>query len=168
MSRNADRADAMRVRANLVDDTGDVQVLQVEEHGSPIPDVPHVLPYGLAVGLPRKAQGLLSSIGGAWDHLVAWGFLFAAHRPKNLAEGDVTLYSGHGIRIDLRDGEVNIVVLEGGTITLGGRAAHALLGEVTAEFLVSHTHPVIGDETGTPTGAPDPATFCSDTVLMGN
>ena len=91
-----------RVRVNRIDDSGDVQTLQVESHGAPIPDVPHALPYGLAVGVPKKAVGLLHMIGGAWDNVVAWAFSVPAHRPRDLSEGDVTLYSKHAARVDLR------------------------------------------------------------------
>ena len=100
--------DSARARVARVDDSGDVQTLQVEFHGEVKPDVPHALPYGLAVGLPKKSIGLLTRVGAAADNLVAWAMNFARHRPRDLSEGDVTLYSGHSSRVDLRDHGVDV------------------------------------------------------------
>lgn len=91
-----------RAVVRLVDDSGPVQRMQVEVHaGEPIPDVDHLQPYGLTGRAPVEARTLLLLVGAAWDHVVA---LATGHtdRPRNLAPGDVTLYSGHEAAVDLR------------------------------------------------------------------
>ncbi len=92
-----------RALVRLVDDDGTVQKVQVEARsGESIPDVDHLQPYGLTGNPPLGARTLLLMVGGAWDHVVA---LATGHtdRPTGLGAGDVTVYSGHDARLDLRD-----------------------------------------------------------------
>jgi len=91
-----------RAIVRLVDDSGSVQRVQVEARaGETIPDVDYLQPYGLTGNPPVGARALVVNVGSAWDHVVALlaGF---TDRPTGLASGDVTLYSAHAARVDLR------------------------------------------------------------------
>jgi hypothetical protein len=94
-------AGLVRGFVRLVDDSGQTQRFQVEAQGEPIPDVDHLQPYGLTAVPPLGARTLLATVGRAFDHVVA---LVTGHtdRPTGLAPGDVTLYSAHASRLDLR------------------------------------------------------------------
>lgn len=133
-----------RAIVRLVDDSGTVQRVQVEARaGETVPDVDHLQPYGLTGHPPVGARALILTIGAAWDHVVA---LVAGHtdRPKGLGSGDVTLYSGHAARLDLRADGATVqgprLVVEGdanvkGSATVGGSAI--VQGSVTAASVVA-------------------------------
>ncbi len=97
----------VRARLSRVDDSGDVQRVQVQAHGEPR-DADHLLPFGLACRPPLDSRGILLSVGSAFDHLVALGLALARYRPRDLDDGDVTLYSAHDARIDLRSSGVAV------------------------------------------------------------
>ena len=159
--------DTRLARVIQVDDSGDVQLLQVESHdGEGVPDVPHLQPYGLTACPPKEARTLAKLIGGAWDNVVALFTTHGPHRPRNLKAGDVTLYSGHGVRVDLRAGGVVIVVPDGATIQLGGATSRALLAELAVELLKGHQHPVMDDVAGPSAELMDLESTLSDTVLL--
>jgi len=93
-------SNVLRARVSRVDDSGDVQRVQIHEHGVPL-DVDHLLPFGFACHPPKESRGIVASVGGSFEHLVALCLSLARHRPRDLAEGDATVYDAHGHRIDL-------------------------------------------------------------------
>ncbi|MBP7149459.1 MAG: phage baseplate assembly protein [Acidobacteria bacterium] len=90
-----------RARITRTDDSGAVQRVQVDVQGDPTHEFDHLQPYGLTGVPPVGARTLLLSVGAIWEHLVA---LVTGHtdRPRDLASGDVSLYSAHPARVDLR------------------------------------------------------------------
>lgn len=128
-----------RAIVRLVDDSGAVQRVQVDARaGEAVPDVDHLQPYGLTGNPPVGARTLLLCVGAAFDHVVA---LVTGHvdRPRGLGPGDVTLYSGHASRLDLRSGGATVkgpgLTVEGdasirGSATIAGSAT--VLGTLSA------------------------------------
>lgn len=102
MARGNSNAELIRrARITRTDDSGTVQRVQADVQGDPTHEFDHLQPYGLTGVPPTGARALLLAVGAAWEHLVA---LATGHtdRPTGLSSGDVTLYSAHEARVDLR------------------------------------------------------------------
>ncbi len=81
---------------NLINDTGGLQILQVEALDDEIRDgVERVQNFGLSSHPPRGSLPIMVAVSGSRDHLVAVAVDNEAHRPKGLSEGEVKLYSAH-------------------------------------------------------------------------
>ncbi len=90
-------------RAKLVDDTGAVQRLQVDEGdlaaygGRRIIDrVAHVMQFGFASAPPLEAELLLGAIGGDRSQTIAFGSNHQPSRPRGLEPGDSCQYDDRG------------------------------------------------------------------------
>lgn len=105
-----------------VDDSQEYQNVQVESHAGEAITVPHLQPYGLTACPPKEARTLVQLVGAAWDNVVALATGHGPHRPKNLSAGDVTLYDGHGHRINLTDSgaAINCTLDVDGNTTVNG------------------------------------------------
>lgn len=103
--------DAQRVTVTAVDDAGPIQ--QVDCQGTDrIKDAERLQPFGLT-GVPVAGEGLVIRLTP--DHGVAF-VDDPTLRPTGMAAGDVTIYDGHGNRIDLRAGGITITAA--GTVTV--------------------------------------------------
>lgn len=78
--------------------------------GERLDNVEHFEPYGLTARPEPGAEALLASIGGNREHAIAIVVAQREHRPTNLAAGEVSLYSRHGQRVNLKaDGSIELV-----------------------------------------------------------
>lgn len=81
-------------------------------------EVIHHQGYGLSVHAPAGSVPLVLEIGANRANLAAIHAQSPAHRPKDLAEGEVVIYSQHGQRIYLKeDGSVDITAPSGVNIS---------------------------------------------------
>ena len=168
-------SDLERGQVTLTDATTAVQTLQAQVWGADdVRDgVEHWEPQGITSRpMPATPAGgpdvLIGTLGSA-DHSVAICVTDRRSRPTGLAAGDTTVYSTHPtqVRIDLVDGGIDIVVGAGGVITLGGRTARAVLGDLLVEMLKGHTHGVRDDIAGASVELMDLDSALSSTVLVG-
>jgi phage gp45-like len=90
-------------RAKLVDDTGPVQRVQVDEgdlgsYGGRrvIDKVAHVMQFGFSSAPPEDAELLLGAPGGDRAQTIAFGSNHQASRPRNLKPGDSCQYDVRG------------------------------------------------------------------------
>lgn len=92
----------------LVDDGGDFQKLQIRLlSGEVRSDVLRVQNYGHAGRPFPGGLGVAVAVGGNRDHLITVALEDRRYRPKDLREGEVTIYDDQGQRVWLtRDGIV--------------------------------------------------------------
>lgn len=99
-------------RTKLVDDSGPVQRVQVDEgdlgeYGGRriIDNVAHVMHFGFASAPPLEAELLLGAIGGDRSQTIAFGSNHQQSRPRDLEPGDSCLYDDRGQIVKLtKDG----------------------------------------------------------------
>lgn len=113
--RKATRPLATRIRlmisrgiVKLVDDSFKMQALQVELHGDELHDeVERFEDYGMTAHPFTDSEALYLSIGGDRSAGVVVRVSDRRHRPKDLGEGDVCLYTDKGERVFLeRAGDI--------------------------------------------------------------
>lgn len=106
----------MRIgRVKLVDDTGPIQRLQVDEgdlgsYGGRrvIDNVAHILTFGFASAPPLDAELLLGAPGGDRSQTIAFGSNHQPSRPRDLPVGDSCQYDVRGQRVWLSDAGIII------------------------------------------------------------
>jgi len=91
-----------------VDDALKLQGLQLALLADEVrDDVEHFLPYGFTAHPFEGAEALVASVGGDRSHPIAVVVTDRRHRPKDLDEGEVALYTDEGLQIHMvRGGEV--------------------------------------------------------------
>jgi len=101
----------LRSVVNLVDDSGGIQLLQVDSLADRTADaVEHFQPLGLSSVPSRDAECVALAVGGNQDHPIAIGVQDRSYRPTGLAEGETTVYDKTGSRLHLKsDGDVAMV-----------------------------------------------------------
>lgn len=111
-----------RGRLTGTDDAAAVQAVQVViTKGEVREAVRHLQAYGLTAHAHPGAEVLVVAVGAHQDHPVAAVVEDGRHRPTELAEGEVCLYSSHGQTIHLKaDGSVAIDAPGAITVTAGG------------------------------------------------
>lgn len=94
-----------------VDDSGDLQVLQVEGFLGEIRDgVPRISEWGFASNPPADSQAVVLALGGSRGQLVVVGVEDRKTRPKNLPVGASQIHAAGGNRVRcLADGTIEIV-----------------------------------------------------------
>jgi phage baseplate assembly protein V len=141
----------VRALVDIVDDSTDLQVLQVVPgDGEIIEDLEHLQPYGLTSRPPKGAPVIVLSPNGNNEiavALVGW----KASRPTGLKEGEVALAHENGNMILLKDGG-DIVVTASGDILLGGVTKKLATEDFVNNVYKLHTHPTA------PPGAISPPT----------
>lgn len=120
----------VRVVLDETDDSGRQQGLKTsgrerEQLGSDKHRILRVQAYGLSGHAPKGSQGVVIAIGGNPDQAVLLGGEHPDHRPKDLGEGEVMLYSQFGQKIHLKaNGDVDIdapgtvYIRSGGTVEI--------------------------------------------------
>ncbi|MDH4122367.1 MAG: phage baseplate assembly protein V [Deltaproteobacteria bacterium] len=130
--------------------------------------VEHAQPYGLEANPPADAQALVLFVGGDRAHGLAVAVSDRASRPKNLAPGEVCLYSKHGNQIvEKSDGSIEVIPAAGkkvhvvgdldvtGNVTASGNVTDAA-GSMAAIRLTYNSHTHISAAPGSSTAAPVP------------
>ncbi len=99
----------LRAIVNRIDDTKDLQTLQVITLADEVQDdVEYVQPYGLASHAPENSQAVLIFPQGNRSHGVALVVGNAQYRLKGLASGEVALYHKDGNEIRLGADKITI------------------------------------------------------------
>lgn len=132
------RAIVTYARILFVDDSGDLQILQIEGYLAELRDgVERLGEYGFASNPPSGSQALVLALGGSRARLVAVATENRLLRPKNLPSGAVEIYSVTGARVRINaDGTIEIDGVDL-TITALGDV------EITATGEASITAPVV-------------------------
>lgn len=114
------RVDNMVARAvvRIIKDSGSIQLAQVSMLGGETRDnVENFQPYGFAYNAPPGSEALLLFIGGNRDHPLIGSITNRAARLKNLASGEVALYTDEGDYIKFSRGQI-IEVVAGASIAV--------------------------------------------------
>lgn len=90
----------------LIDDSAKMQRVQVTLLGSEPAWAERFQNYGLTSHPHKGAEAVVAAVGGARSHLVAVAVDDRRHRPKNLQEGEVCLYTDEGDEIRLKRGRI--------------------------------------------------------------
>lgn len=120
---------ASRGVVTKVDDSGDIQQVQAELLAGEIRDMVRVQNYGLTSVPLKGAQVVTQSLGGNRGQSVVMAAEDTRHRPKNLKEGEVCLYTHEGDRIHLKEGR--IIAIESGVEVQVTAPAIKVTGETT-------------------------------------
>lgn len=126
---------------------------------------------------PVGSEAIALRVGGAGGHLVVVATAGRPTVPTDLVDGDSTLYSSTGARVDTKaDGTVAITAALAGLVNLnGGTAGVARLGDSVSITLDSATMTTLAASLitaglvmpGTPVAAPVPVT-ASGTITTGS
>ncbi len=113
-----------RAVVSRVDDARRLQALQLSGlAGERLDGVESFQAYGLTSSPPIGSEALLACIGGQREHAIALGVAHRESRPRNLAAGEVTLYSQHGQSVKLKaDGSIELVSESSIKLTVGGNS----------------------------------------------
>lgn len=156
----------VRALVDTVDDSGALQVLQVEPGADEVLEgVEHLHPYGLTSHPKKGAPVLILSVNGNSElavALVGW----SVSRPTGLAEGEVKLAHPDGSSVHLKaNGDIVVtsngktIIDASGDIELGGGTLRTLMTEDIIAKFNQHTHLYFpGPGASTPTGAPGAST----------
>ncbi len=129
-----------------VDDSGDLQVMQIEGLlGELRDDVPRISEWGFASTPPADSQLVVIALGADRGQLVVIGCEDRRTRRKNLPDGAVEVYSAHAtarIRIDAA-----------GVISIDGTSLNGTTGPVTLNVTGNVAITASGTATITATGA---------------
>ena len=111
-------ASLRRATVQKTDDSGTQQILKQMTglKSETFEDVYRPQSHGFSSVAPNGSEGLFLALGGRSDRLVALGFEHKDYRPKNLNEGQATLYDDKG----------NVVFAKGS----GGLSVNAKTGVV--------------------------------------
>lgn len=95
-------------RITLVDDTGPVRLVQIDEGDYPggrriIDKVPHVQEFGFTSSPPLESDALLGAPCGDRSQSLVIGTNHKESRPRDLTAGDSCLYSLRGQRVWLTE-----------------------------------------------------------------
>jgi len=87
-----------RATVQKTDDSGTQQILKrmTGLKSETFEDVYRPQPHGFSSHAPNGSEGLFLALGGRSDRLVGLGFEHKDKRPKNLPEGNATLYDDKG------------------------------------------------------------------------
>jgi len=111
------RAMAMRATVTLVDDSTDLQEIQVERlEGEVLDGCERVGQYGLASNPPVGTQAVVIQIGSNADHQVVIG-VDDASRPHPLESGQTVVYDDAGTQVRLL-GNGQLVLVASAAVTL--------------------------------------------------
>jgi len=124
-----------RAVIRMIDDSESVQKAQIDGlSGETLDDVGVYGQFGLTANIPVDTDAIAVNVGASREHSV----IIATNsdcRPKNLITGDVTIYDGHGNKIELKTGVITItgtsIVLKG-NVTLNSTASLLGLGATKA------------------------------------
>ncbi len=102
---------AQVVTIKLVDDSGKVQVAQLEgdapEDGDDISEAETMLPYGFTANPPDGSEAIVIQVGGDAGNAVVLTMQHRDQRPTGLAKGEVALHMGADVKVHLKaDGKV--------------------------------------------------------------
>jgi phage baseplate assembly protein V len=114
---------AARAVVTRVNDALKMQGLQLTVRtGETLNDVERFQQYGLTSVPEAAAEAIVLCLGGNVEHAVAIAVDDRRYRPKNLAAGEVQLYSKHGQRVLLKqDGSLELVAgSSSATLTAAG------------------------------------------------
>lgn len=124
-----------RAVVNVVTDSLKMQALQLTIlEGETREDAERFQQYGLTSHPLTGAEAVALSVGGRRDHLLVISVDDRRHRLKDLAPGEVALYTDEGARVHLKRGRIVVTDEE---IRLGSDSASnfvALANLVTAEL----------------------------------
>ncbi len=124
----------------LVDDTLRTQALQVEGYAGELLDgVEHLLPYGLATHPRPESLALLLAVGGMRQHTIAAAVTDPDARPRNLAEGEVCLYT----HLDETDDPHRIILGADRSITL--KCGRSSITMTDTDILLDSPHVGLND-----------------------
>jgi phage gp45-like len=136
------------------DDSGTQQILKkLRGLASERPEnVYRPQPHGLSSVPPEGAEGLLLSLGGRGDRMLALGFEHKDYRPRNLPAGNATLYDDKGnviwtkggggiavaaksgvVEVSSKDNKVFVKPAEGQMVYLGGDGTDGVYDFVMTE-----------------------------------
>jgi phage gp45-like len=159
-----------RLLVKLVDDSGAVQMLQlddeqVEDDDEPALECEMMLPYGFSSSPPEGSEVILTEVAGDSGQMVALTAQHREYRPRDLQPGEAGL---HYL------GDFKVYLADDGTVHLGDRAATdfvALASLVDARFdalesklndhieiYLQHIHPHPMGPTGITTNVDTPLT----------
>lgn len=161
-----------RAVVSLVNDGLKMQGLQLQVlDGETRGNVERFQSYGLTSVPLEGAEAVVLFVGGRRDHGLAVAVDDRRHRPRNLAAGEVMLYTDEGAQLHLKRGRIVVTDSE---IRLGSDSAsnfvalaHLVLAELNAirTAFDTHTHVYIpGAGTPTPTAIPVPVMGAAGSV----
>lgn len=105
-----------RGRIEIGDDSGSVQMLQVQQNQQAIRDsLPRIMEWGFSSSPLPGAQSLILYIAGERSNGVVCGTNDERHRLKNLQPGEVAIYDDQGQSIKITR---NGIVIDGGGLPL--------------------------------------------------
>lgn len=129
-----------RAVVRLADDAKKMQVLQVVIlDGETREGVERFQPYGLTSVPLDGAEAVVLAVGGRRDHLLAVVVDDRRHRKKDLAAGEVALYTDEGASVHLKRGRI---VVTDDEIRLGSDSATqfvAMANKVSTELAALKT-----------------------------
>ncbi|MBM4397352.1 MAG: phage baseplate assembly protein [Deltaproteobacteria bacterium] len=114
----------LRGEITLIDDTTALRSVRVATLDGDLTECEHVEPFGLTGRPAVGGEAIIARVAGT-SHSVALAAWDRSERPTGLAAGDVTLYDGHGHRIDLKAAGVAINTDTAVTGSLSGTTVHA-------------------------------------------
>jgi len=154
-----------RALVKVINDTNDWQTMQVELLSGEIrDDVEYAQDYGFTSHPKPDAEAVAVCVGGSRDHVIIVKVGDRRFRLKNLAEGEVALYTDEGDAIHMKRGnEIHVtaatkvklitplVEMTGnlsvsGSVTVGGSVTAT--GDVIGQGTSLHTHVHGGVSTG--------------------
>lgn len=104
---------ALKALVRIVDDSKDLQQLQVEVfEGEPIDGVERMQNYGFCSSPEDGAEALLLNLGGNWNHPIVVVTDDRRYRPKNMAPGEVRVFHKSGQYISIKDSGISINAID--------------------------------------------------------
>lgn len=123
----------------MIDDSGPIQLMQIQRFGSMVRDrVPVLFHFGLSASPPIGSEVALSSIAGDPMSAMVVATGHRTSRPKNLAPGQVTLYDQAGSSITLTN-DGNATIRCAGTLTMQLAQLH-VVGDIVADGAITAGH----------------------------
>lgn len=164
-----------RFVVKAVEDSGGIQVLQVQLLNGELRTIQRVQEFGFTSTPPAGAEGVAGFVGGNRDHGVALGVDDRRHRPTDTPKGGSQLFAVGAARVKVNpDGTVEIIApanqglrvtaplleLDGDLIAGGNIAdepgAHpatpnmAMIRQVVQQYFNAHTHTTPAGPSGPP------------------
>lgn len=141
-----------------IDDSGKLQKLQLQILADEVVDrVNRIQEYGFASRPKAGAQAVVLFLGGNRDHGVVVGVEDGEIRPKDLAEGEASVYSFGKYQVRVKNDRIQVGKDGTWETVVVGETLAELLGYMIDD-LAQHTHPA--------PGAP-PATAAAITARKG-
>lgn len=171
--RNRVRMLLCKAILTIVDDSNDIQLLQVDLAKNSSKDrIQRAQQYGFTSNPKVGSQVVLAFLNGNRDHGVALSVDDARYRVKALPEGGVAIYDydvniiklteANGILIEAPNKKV--IIKASGDIEIGNTALTKLVNDTFATLFNNHTHNYVGF---VGTGTPTPYTTSSPAKISG-